>query len=528
MQSTTSEGDLPRHPLNRATQKGHLTGVPQHRSLPHTGRMPTGSPPGAEKVPPPRLQGDPVTTDRRISGDAAAASASSEATVVAKRRRRASLTASFADRLVTRVRTRRVGTGRIHVLDLRGKRWTGIRPTVSGYLTLRNPNDPRWPHTGQTTSDRAIAEAWVRTAYVPWLERKAEIVASGPQAGIRVDHASEKYLAVLQTEYGPDHNTVRNRRSACSVHVVPALGSLPLDALTKAQVREFLTELKVVKSAGGETRLEPAKERTKGNVRAALLAVWNHTYPDVAPPFAGIRLREPRPNLKLRAAAELGAIGVQAEQTAYTYEEVLRLLVEAVSFDEEIMGRPNLACQFVPNTAEAIALILGTTARIEESTFLRWHHVRLEEGAIFIPGTKTYNAPRWLPLQLSLKPWLARLMAQQGGTPAPNSFVLRTRWRQPLTRASRKTWGARIARVEVRAGLKLEQKATHILRATHLSWAKDCLSLPDLKAYAGHGGARGGATDSYIDKRPPFMPAEHRAYLNLPSPEEVLKRLRAR
>jgi hypothetical protein len=43
--------------------------------------------------------------------------------------------------------------------------------------------------------------------------------------------------------------------------------------------------------------------------------------------------------------------------------------------------------------------------------------------------------------------------------------------------------------------------------------------------YAGHSNAQGGATDVYVTASPPFMPEEHRHYLDMPSPEEIIERL---
>lgn len=486
-------------------------------------RLPPSSPPGAERVPPPRPSGERGSEGSRVAIGVPPASLSEETPVVRKSRRRNAT--DLRTRLLACLRTRASAEGEIYLLDLRGKAWVGICPNGSGRLTLRNPDDPGWPNEGRTTTKREIAEHWVEVGYLPWLDRKAEIVDNGPNAGILVCEACKRYLEALILEYGPDHNTVRNRRSACTVHIIPAFGGRPLDSLSKAQVRAFLTGLTVVRRQHGETERVPAELRTKSNIRAAICAIWNHVYPDVSPPFAGIRLTPSGASRRRRAAAESGEIEELIDATAYTHDETVRLLLTAMRYDREVLGRPNLRASFLLNTAEAFALILGTAARIEEATFLRWKHIRWKERAILIPGTKTVNSPRWIPLQQSLVPWLERLQALQGGAPAANAFVLQTRRGRPTLRPSRKTYGARIARVETLAGLKRHRKATHNLRATHLSWAKDHLSLADLKTYAGHGAARGGATDAYIDASPPFMPAEHRTFLQLPTPDTILRLL---
>lgn len=509
--------------------KGSTVSPDARRPIECPDHLPAGRPPGAEKVPPPRLPeccGPVASRSSRRVGQVLVPPP--EPSVRRKRKKKGVTATGFADHLVARISTRSLANGHIHFLDLRGKKWAHLRPGSSGCLTIRNPQDSGWPVEGSTTGDPATAEAWVRDHYVSWLERRALTAATGAKSGADVRQACGSYIAELVKVRGVDHNTTKNRKSVCTRHIVPYLGKFPLDALTKTKVRDFLRNLTVRKKGGGKVEVVPASIRTKANIRDALNAVWGHVYEDVTPPFAGIRLKDSAASKNRRAAAEAGEMGGREAETAYTYGQVVELLTAAVQYDEEVIGRPNLVRQYHQNTADMIAVMLGTNARCEEVTFLRWKHVLWDERAIYISGTKTHNSPRWVPLQRSLEAWLRRLMEQQGGDPTPESFILQIRRRQPARRASRKTVGGRIARVEVRAGLKLEQKATHILRATHLSWAKDHLSLEDLKTYAGHGAARGGATDAYMDRRPPFMPAEHREYLPLPSPAEIEELVHAR
>jgi hypothetical protein len=438
-----------------------------------------------------------------------------------KRKKQEDPSAAFARRLVERLSTREGKRKDVYVLDLRGKEWDRIRPGKSGFLTVRNRQDEGWPDRGRTTSDAAVAEEWVRTYYAPWLERRARIVEEGPNSDFTVAEAVDAYLQHLEKTLGTGHNTLTNRRSTFNVHVIPAFGQKPLLALTKAEVRTFLNDLKVVPRGTGDSTPVPAEHRTKDNVRSALLALWHHTYEDEPAPFAGIKLKKPETQLARRAAAEAGDIEGLVSRTSYTPDEILDLLAHAMLYDEDILGRPNLACTYFPNTAAAFALAIACAARNEEETFIRWKHIYPREEAILLIGTKTTSAPRWMPLQRSVRPWLRMLRAQQGGLPSPDTFVLQTRRGQPTTRSSKKTWGARIATVEKRAGLKLPHKATHILRATHMSLAKDRISDAALKEYVGHSTARGGATDIYMDLRPPFIPKKHRNYIRLPSPDEV-------
>ncbi|HEY0020853.1 MAG TPA: site-specific integrase [Longimicrobium sp.] len=426
-------------------------------------------------------------------------------------------TTPFAERLLTRLKTRPSAHGAVFVLDLRGRDWSGARPARSGFLTLRNPSDEGWPAKGATTLDQAVAEQWLRDHYAAWIERKLQINEDGPDSGLTVAEACDTYLEDLTKLLGADHNTVSVRRSVVRVHLKPAFGDVPLAALTRKRLRQFLEGLQVKKWEHGILQEMPAMRRTKENVRSTLQALWNHTYPDTAWPFGTLSMAERGVSRRRREAAEAGEIAGMTTSKSYTLAEITSLLARAVQYDRTAFR----LLPWLPNTAETIALLVCTAARIDELMLLRWKHVLFEEEAIFIPGTKSAGAPRWIPMQRSLRPWLDRLRALHGGYPEPNAYVLHVRRGQPLKRPSRKTYGARLGKVEAQAALKRHRKATHGFRATHLSWAAPHLPDGVLKAYAGHSRARGGATDAYVETRPPFMPASHREVIQIPCPDVV-------
>jgi integrase len=188
--------------------------------------------------------------------------------------------------------------------------------------------------------------------------------------------------------------------------------------------------------------------------------------------------------------------------------------------EQDVTSLPHLAALYIANYAAGIAFICGVGARIEEATFIRWRHIHAH--AIYIPGTKSHNAPRWVPRQAALEPWITILRALAGGDPHPDEFVLRLRKDgDRRTPPSDKTWAGRIAQIEMEAGLKIPTKRAHILRATHASQARLVLPTAALKTYLGHAKPFGGATDDYVDTRPPFIPRAHQRYLKLPDPAQV-------
>lgn len=502
--------------------------------------LPAGSPPGAPGGPRRRLDSRrnagalrvpphspahprPPVTPRRTTPKGERETAPKERKPRRKRARAKAARkgkAPFEERLVARLAQR--GDTGAFTLDLRGRAWEGVRPEgCSSYLTLRNPGSEGWPLKGPTTDQREVAEVWVREAYGPWLARREQRAERGPASSPTITEAADAYLSALEEERGADHNTVVNRRSACEVHIKPALGTLPLDSLSKQRVRRFLEGLRVRKRAGGLERLVAPTPGTRATIYSTLLAIWYATHPDDdgEPPFAGIRFGGPNASRRRRDAAESGDHTILIETRAYTRAEILHLLAQARRYDREVLARPQNRARSLANTAPGIAFIAGTGARVEEATFVRWKHVH--EHTIYIPGTKSHNAPRWVPRQQALEPWLHELREAAGGSPDPEAFVLRMNRPDPLARATQDAWYRRIAKVEMRAGLKHEGKGVHILRATHLSWARDHLPEAALKTYAGHGRPHGGATDVYMDTRAPFIPPRHRDYLDLPGPVET-------
>jgi integrase len=58
-------------------------------------------------------------------------------------------------------------------------------------------------------------------------------------------------------------------------------------------------------------------------------------------------------------------------------------------------------------TADLIAFLAGTGARIDEARRVRWHDVNLERGRVYLRGTKSETSDRWL----NLPDWLVRQLA---------------------------------------------------------------------------------------------------------------------
>jgi integrase len=58
-------------------------------------------------------------------------------------------------------------------------------------------------------------------------------------------------------------------------------------------------------------------------------------------------------------------------------------------------------------TADLIAFLAGTGARIDEARRVRWQDVNLEQGRVYLRGTKSETSDRWL----NLPDWLVEQLA---------------------------------------------------------------------------------------------------------------------
>jgi integrase len=435
-----------------------------------------------------------------------------------------SILANLAEKLRSRLRARTERGKTFYQLNLRAEAWGNL-----GVCTLRDPSARGWPHKGATTDDEAKALLWIydpsrsdAQSYARWVDLELARAGVQTEGVLTLTRAAERYVANLTALKGANHNTTQQRRSQLDVHIRPkALGGLPLAALPKATVREFLNSLTVNNRRDGVTVEERASIRTKGALRTALLEIWADAYPDTDCPFAGIALDNSAAEREARERLERGIQSELEVRDSYTRDEVLRLLATAMWLDRVILGLPRYRGQ-LPIVAAAVALYLGTGARLEELLMMRWWMLDEARMDVMIPGTKGKNGRRYLPHFDSLRPWV-RILQEAQPRRTPQDHVLRT-FRKKASKPSDSTWSDRVARVEELAGLKIPGKRAHIFRVVWINWALDEKELSDAyyKLWAGHALIKGGASDQYIKQMRDRMPENYRSMLaQLPSPEEV-------
>lgn len=419
---------------------------------------------------------------------------------------------SLASRLRDRIRVRQMGGPDVYTLDLRGKKWGKL-----GQPTMRTPGYPGWPKDGPPITTRRAADAACMD-YAVWYQEELKTIAASGGTSRTVVEAAADYIAHLERTKGFEHNTTKNHRSVVAVHINPRWGKEMLSptALNPDHVSRWLNTLKCDKRRHGRTYQEDASLATRRNVRFVLRAIWTHKFPHLMCPFSLVKITNNSAHPNRVAAARKGINLADLETTAYTPKQVRDILIEAVAYDHGVMTLPHIAVRTTPNSAFAIAWQLGLATRIDELMHLRWEHVDLESGVVYIPGTKTAAAPRFMPILNSVRPWIERMRKLAEGPKGrvdPRQFVFQVDKRtahecahdddEERDRApSCNTYKARFTRIELRAGLKFPKRCTHIFRASWISWV-EAAGADDrfVKIFVGHASPVPGETWKYLHKK---------------------------
>ena len=179
-------------------------------------------------------------------------------------------------------------------------------------------------------------------------------------------------------------------------------------------VQEWISGLRTVRG-------RPMERATKQTVLAALGEVWKHAHPGRPAPWRGwVTIESVGGALARRRRAETGER--RQAGRAYTVEEMRTILEVASKLDRAAFqdAKKNRA---VPDVAYMIATLFYLGVRVEEMTFLRRQDVHLEEGVIFVSGTKSAAAERFVPIQAAFRPWLRDLLMRAGDDPLALLFT---------------------------------------------------------------------------------------------------------
>ncbi len=388
------------------------------------------------------------------------------------------------------------------------------------------------------TDDRETANRWIyaQNGYAKWLYLEIGQTRNCGGSSVTVEAAAEWYIAAIEKEKGPSHNTTRNRASVIRAHIIPAFGSRPLASLTRSAVQKFLDAFKARKCVGGQLLELPAKRHTKQAARSALTAIWYHVFDEAPCPFAGVPLDDGDEKRTRREQIIQGEVFSLSEARSLTTKDLLEVFVAAAWYDRHLTALAAQSDWTVPLTLDALILLYATAMRVSELARLRWVHVRRDEGGIVVPGTKTEVALRVIPIQHSLTPWLERLDRHASGRGLTNAkdYVL------PMhehgandEHNTTRMLTERINMVLLLSKTKLDGQSAHLFRRSWTMAARqrrDVIDLSAIQEYLGHSSSVTGATKAYIDSLNlqlllESIPKRHRSLVELPTPEEIEQRL---
>ena len=252
--------------------------------------------------------------------------------------------------------------------------------------------------------------------------------------------ARDRYLPFVATykrSWKTDETVLR-------LHVLPALGRMPLDEITADDVVGLVARMLQDGYAAGTSNRAIVILRYLYN----LVLKWK--VPGItANPTAGIEM------------------GSEVQRNRFLTREEAQALVAAISVDEN------------ETAANAILLLLLTGARRNEITQARWEHVLWNERKLFVPLSKS-GKPRWIALSSAAIDLLTSLPRSDG-----NPFTFPS----PVTgRPSPSLWFP-WRRIRERAGLS--DVRLHDLRHSFASFlVNEGVSLYVVQALLGHTNAR--------------------------------------
>jgi integrase len=96
-------------------------------------------------------------------------------------------------------------------------------------------------------------------------------------------------------------------------------------------------------------------------------------------------------------------------------------------------------------TADLIAFLAGTGARIDEARRVRWQDINLEGGRVYLRGTKSETSDRWL----NLPDWLVEQLVKRAADCGAEGYVFAA----PAGRDSERVWDQSNSAGAVRAAL---------------------------------------------------------------------------
>lgn len=294
-------------------------------------------------------------------------------------------------------------------------------------------------HVGELTLEQARRRAQrmrgdLASGVDPADERAAQ------RSSITLNELATRYLAQHADQHKKPSSAAEDRRNL-RLHVLPALGSRPLQSIKPADVERL-------KGALGSKPIGANRVIALLSKMFNLAAQWG-LLPDGENPCRHIKRFAERRRDRFLTADELATLG--------------RVLNEF-----ETSGKAD------PNIVLAIRLLVLTGCRRDEILNLRWSEVRLDQSQLWLEDSKTGRKAVWLPVE-AVEALRAHPSQQD------NPFVIRGRKQGSRLQNLERPWQ------RIRAAAGLHDVRLHDLRHTYASVAAaGGLSLPVIGGLLGH------------------------------------------
>lgn len=241
---------------------------------------------------------------------------------------------------------------------------------------LRKDGRPAWklewvigkdPATGKYRRISETVEGTKTFAKEYWQRRHTELTHQRdagihPSRQVLRDYLTEWLETIIRQERRP--KTYRSYEQLIRIHIIPGLGSLRVDQLTAAQIREWMVRLGRPRTEGGAGLSPASVTRCHAVLRAALAELVRREELEVNPCQ---KVRAPKHNAK----------PIQP----YTREECRAILTSATGTRWETL----------------ITMAIGSGLRLGELLALRWADIQLERQTLVVTRnlTDVANAERF-------------------------------------------------------------------------------------------------------------------------------------
>ena len=271
------------------------------------------------------------------------------------------------------------------------------------FFAYRANGRRRWitlgEHGGELTADAARRQAEIVRGAILQGDDPAKSRDTSRTAGTMAELA-RRYIDDFAAAHNK-HSTIAEYERLIRLHIVPGLGSLGVNDVTRADVARWYSGFKINRVAGN---------RALALLKAILNQAEKWGIRTLANPARSIDMFPEKARERLLSADELGRLGAALDEATRNATEH-------------------------PSVIACIRLLVLTGARLSEILKLKWEHVDLERGVLRLPNSKT--GAKMVPLGAPAMSVLASLPCDLGSPfvcpgdkPASHFVGIQRPWRR--------------------------------------------------------------------------------------------------